>query len=412
MTQNSKSHKNIVLKEIESAKDKIIKVSETIHSYAEVGTKEFKSSKLLADELEKSGFYVERGVAGMPTAFKASFQGKPGPTIAFLAEYDALPRVGHACGHNIIGTSAVFAGIALTKIMKDLNGTVMVFGTPDEEGDGGKITMLKAGVFQGVDAVIMNHPFDRNCPWWPTVALGDLYIEFEGKSAHYATPHKGANALDAVIATLSTLNLLRHGFRSDVIFGYIIEEGGLLTITVPEKAKAKISVKAIDMNYLTEVLEKVKTCAEGIANAIGVKANIQSSVTGYPPFFEESIPNLTLIQTLKSNFEMLGVEFEDPLETARHRLFYSTDYGNVSRRIPGVNFGIGIGKRGIVLHTPEFAQAAISEKGHEALLTAIKVMATTAVDLLTNPELIQRAKEEFEGYKSSNFTNLPLLPLF
>jgi metal-dependent amidase/aminoacylase/carboxypeptidase family protein len=199
---------------------------------------------------------------------------------------------------------------------------------------------------------------------------------------------------------------MRHGFRPDVIFGYIIEEGGLLTVTVPERAKLKISVKALDTNYLTDVIDGIKKCARGIANAIGVKVETHQN-----PFFEESIPNLTLIQAVKNNFEMLGIECEDPLETARHRSFYSTDFGNVSRRLPAVSFGISIGQN-LTLHTPEFAKAAISDEGNHALLIATKVMAMTAIDFLTNPEMVRKAKEEFERYKSSNFTNLPLLPLY
>jgi amidohydrolase len=404
--KDSKYYKDKVIEEIERVKDRMIEVSKAVHSFAEIGTKEFKSSKLLADELEKNGFKVEREVAGMKTAFKAISHGNPGPTVAFLAEYDALPKLGHACGHNIIGTSAVFAGIAVSKIIKELNGNIAVIGTPDEEGTGGKIKMLQAGAFPGVDIAIMNHPLDRNCAWWPTVALCDLRIVFRGKGAHYATPHKGTNALDAAIATLSTLNIMRHGFRPDVIFGYIIEEGGLLTVTVPERAKLKISVKALDTNYLTDVVDRIKRCARGIANAIGVKVEIHQN-----PFFEESIPNLTLIQAVKNNFEILGIECEDPLETARHRSFYSTDFGNVSRKLPAVSFGISIG-RNLTLHTPEFAKAAISDEGNHALLIATKVMAMTAIDFLTNPEMVRKAKEEFERYKSSNFTNLPLLPLY
>lgn len=399
-------YKEKVLKKIESMKERIIEVSKTIHHFAEVGNMEFKSSKLLADELEKSGFKVEKGIAGMQTAFKAICEGNPGPTIAFLAEYDALPELGHACGHNIIGTSATFAGIALTEVIKDLSGRIAVIGTPDEEGAGGKIKMLEAGVFQDVDVAIMNHPLDRNCAWFPTVAVVDIYITFRGKAAHYATPHKGANALDAAIATLSMLNIMRHGFRPDVIFGYVIEEGGLHTVIVPEKTRVKVSVKAQETKYLAEIVDKIKRCAAEVSNAFDVKAEIDLG-----QFYEESIPNLTLIQVIKNNFDILGVECEDPLETARYRFFYSTDFGNISRRMPAVSFCVSVG-RSLILHTPEFARAVISDEGNKSLLIATKVMALTAIDLLINQSLIEKAKEEFERYRSSGFTNLPLLPLY
>lgn len=409
---SGKFYKDIVLKEIESIADRIIEVSDTIHSYAELGTKEFKSSKLLADELEENGFEVERGVAGIPTAFKARFQGEPGPAIAFLAEYDALPELGHACGHNIMGTSSAFAGIALSKIMKKLNGTIMVFGTPDEEGKGAKIPMLKEGVFQGVDAVITNHAFDSTCAWWPSVALGGFTIEFLGKPAHYATPHEGINALDAAIATLSTVNTLRHGFRPDVILGYTIPEGGVISTIVPERATIRVVAKSLDVVHLENVLKTIKGCAEGIGLALGLKVNIEYSREIDSLYYEESIPNLTLINALNGNFQILGVEAEDPMEIGRYRRFYSTDYGNVSKHFPGLNFAIAIGPRGMILHTPEFAEAAISDKGHEALLIATKVMSMTAIDLLLDTEILQKAKTEFLGYKSSDFSNLPLVPVF
>ena len=411
MMSGSTPYKDSVLEEIDASKDRIVRVSETIHSYAEVGTKEFKSSKLLCDELEAHGFKVERGVAQIPTAFKATLKGKPGPTVAFLAEYDALPGMGHGCGHNIIGTSATFAAIALSKIMKDLDGTIMVVGTPDEEGDGGKIPMLERGAFQRVDAVIENHPSLKNGAWWPTVALGDLNVELQGKEAHYATPQKGASALDAAIAVLTTLNVIRHGFRPDVIFGYTLSCDAVTPIIVPGSARMRIAFKATDIAYLKEVSEKIKICIEGITKSLDVTAKVVDSFDRNL-CFEESIPNMALINTVDSNFKALKVETEDPMETARFRSFFSTDYGNVSRRIPGVNFGIAVAKEGTSLHTPDFVKAAISPKGHEASLTATKVMAMTALDLFTDPEILKKAKDEFDRYKSSNFTNLPLLPLF
>jgi len=405
------AYKDLVLKEIESIKARIIAVSETIHSYAEIGTEEFRSSKLLGDELEKHGFKVEREAAGMPTAFKATLEGKAGPTVAFLAEYDALPGMGHGCGHNIIGTSATFAAISLAKIMRDLHGTIVVIGTPDEEGAGGKITMLEHGVFHGVDAVIENHPSVKTGAWWPTVALGDITVEVEGRETHYATPQEGANALDAAIAILSSLNILRHGLRPDVIFGYTLNCDSETPIIVPRKAHMHIAFKATDIAYLKQVSEKIRLCVEGIADSIGVKVNLVDAFDR-KLCFEESVPNLTLIEALDRNLRALGVKAEDPTEASRIRSFFSTDYGNVSRIVPGVNFEIAVAKEGISLHTADFVIAAVSPVGHQALLTATKVMAMTAIDLFANSEILKKAKAEFERYKSSSFTNLPLVPLF
>jgi amidohydrolase len=405
------SPRGLALSEIDLLKDRVIEISETLHSYAEVGTKEFKSSKLLCDELESHGFTVERGVAGIPTAFRATLHGKRGPTVAFLAEYDALPGLGHGCGHNIIGTSATFAAISMAKVMNQLNGTIMVIGTPDEEGDGAKIPMLEAGVFRDVDAVIENHPFVKNGAWWPTVALGDLIIDLQGKEAHYATPQKGANAIDAAIAIATNLNILRHGFRPDIIVGYTLNANSVTPIIVPRSAHMRIAFKATNITYLKGIIEKILINIEGVTKSLGVDAKIVNAFDRNL-CFEESIPNLALINAVDRNFRELKAETEDPTETARFRSFFSSDYGNVSRRIPGVNFSIAIAKEGTSLHTPDFAKAAISQRGHEALLTATRVMSMTAVDLLTKPEIFREAKEEFQRYESTQFRNLPLQPMF
>jgi amidohydrolase len=408
---STESLKKQVLKRIESLEGRIKEVSSTIHSYAELGTKEVKSSALLRAELAKEGFKVEKGVGGVPTAFRAIMRGRPGPSVALLAEYDALPEIGHACGHNIIGTSATFAAISLSPIRKQLRGTVIVLGTPDEEGFGGKIPMLQNGAFRGVDVVIENHPFVRNAPWWPSVALGDLMVQLAGREAHYATPQKGANALDAALAILSALNILRHGFRPDVLIGYTLNTDSKTPVIVPAKATLHITLKATDIRYLKFVVDKIKTCIAGISKSAGVQAQITDAFDTCL-CYEESVPNLTLIDTVTKNLTELGVNVETPAESTRFRSFYSTDYGNVSRKFPGVNFAVAIAPVGGSLHTPEFARAAVSRKGHEALIIATKVMAMTIIDLMHEPDTLRQAKNEFRRYQSDDFKHLPLQPIF
>jgi amidohydrolase len=403
--------KGRALKRIESAERRMREVSSMIHSYAEVGEQEFRSSELLCSELAEHGFRIEKGAAGIPTAFKAVLRGKSGPTVGLLAEYDALPEIGHGCGHNIIGTSATFAAIGLSDDMKQLPGSIVVLGTPDEEGKGGKIPMLERGVFRGIDAVIENHPFVRNAAWWPTVALGDLMVELEGRGAHYATPHKGANALDAALAILSTLNTMRHGFRPDVIFGYTLNADSTTPVIVAQKASLRIAFKATDIRYLREISGKIKKCVNGIAKAVGVRVTITDAFDRNL-CFEESIPNLTLIEAVNRNFTELGINAENPANMSRYRSFYSSDYGNVSRRIPGVNFAIAIANGDISLHTREFAKAAVSREGHEALMNATKVMAMASLEIFCNTYIIGRAKQEFQRYRSTAFKELPLQPLF
>jgi amidohydrolase len=359
--------------------------------------------------LEENGFTVERGIAGLSTALKATFHtGRTGPHLAYLAEYDALPEIGHGCGHNIIGTAAVFSAITLRKLAEKLSGQITVFGTPDEEGAGGKIPIVKAGFFRDVDAVIMTHPWNFTSPWMPSVGVASLTIEFTGKSAHYSTPHRGSNALDGVVLTLATLNGLRHNFRNDVVYGYTIDQGGVSPSIVPEKASARLWIKSTDLRNLLEVVDRVKACAEGIAKSIGATVK----VAHHYPLFEESIPNLALMQELARNFMRLGIPFRAPEETSRSLVYVSTDYGNVSHVVPGISPAISIGSENLSAHTPEFAEAAISKRGSDALIDITKAMAMTGIDVLNRPEVVESAKAEFVKYREAGFSNVPLAPIY
>ena len=213
--------KSKVCEIIDSMKSRLIEISDTIHANPELGFQEYRASKLLASELEKHGFKVEMGISGLPTAFKATFTGKKDkPKIAFLAEYDALPKLGHACGHNIIGTAAIGAAIALSKIISDLNGEIIVFGTPAEEGvvenAGGKVIMINE--IAKADVALMIHPSSRNTCAYASLAREAFRIEFFGKAAHAAgAPHKGINALEAVILTFVSINALRQHLKKDAM---------------------------------------------------------------------------------------------------------------------------------------------------------------------------------------------------
>jgi len=406
---NLKSLKDLVIDETESLMTRITEVSETIHSNPELGLKEYKASELLSSELQKHGFTVETGIAGMPTAFRATLSGgHGGPHLAYLAEYDALPQVGHACGHNIIGTSAIFSAIILGRLSKKWNGKITVLGTPDEEGSGGKIPIMKAGFFKDVDGAIMNHPWNYTSPWMPTVALDSLTIEFAGKAAHYSAPHRGVNALDGLVLTLAALNGLRHGFRNDVVYGYTIDHGGTIPSVIPERASARLWIKSTDQRNLSEVIGRVKACAEGIAKSIGAQVRIRHDF----PLFEESIPNMTLIQQVTENFNQLRIPFRSAEETSRSLVYISSDYGNISHIVPSVCPAIAIGPEILNVHTAEFAEAAASRTGHEALTEITKVMAMTGIDLLSNTSLLKAARTEFSKYRASGFVNVPLAPRY
>jgi len=406
---NLEGMKDHIVNAADSLRARIIEVSETIHANPELGLKEYKASELLSRELERHGFVVDREIAGMPTAFRATLtMGHGGPHIAYLAEYDALPQIGHGCGHNIIGASAVFSAIVLGELSRELIGKITVLGTPDEEGSGGKIPIIKAGFFDDMDAAIMGHPWNCTSAWMPTVAVDSLAIEFTGRAAHYSTPHRGVNALDGLVLTLATLSGLRHGFRNDVVYGYTIDEGGVIPSMIPEKAGARLWIKSTDLRNLGEVVSRVKTCAEGIAKSIGAQVAIRHEY----PLFEESIPNLTLICEVSENFTRLGIPYKPPEETSRSLVYASSDYGNVSHVVPSVSAEIAIGPETLSAHTAEFAEAAVSETGHEALMRITKVMAMTGVSLLGNTGILEAAKEEFLKYRASGFSKVPFAPTY
>jgi metal-dependent amidase/aminoacylase/carboxypeptidase family protein len=231
-----------------------------------------------------------------------------------------------------------------------------------------------------------------------------LTIEFTGKAAHYSSPHRGVNALDGLVLTLAALNGLRHGFRNDVVYGYTIDQGGMIPSIIPAKASARLWIKSSDQRNLTGVVGRVKACAEGVAKSIGAQVRIQHDF----PLFEESIPNLTMIHLVSENFDRLGIPFKSAEENSRSLVYASSDYGNVSHVVPSVCPAIAIGPETLDAHTAEFAEAAISKTGHEALVGITEAMAMTGIDLLSNKGLLEAAKTEFSKYRASGFENVPL----
>jgi len=242
---------------VESQRQQLIQLSLNIHDNPELGFKEEKASALLASYLEDNGFHVERGIAGLATAFQATY-GQGSPRIALLAEYDALPKIGHGCGHNIIAASAVGAGVASKFIIDQLGGSIVVLGTPGEEIFGGKIDMVKAGTFKEIDVAMLVHPEVRNMPTEEALACSSLEAEFFGRPAHAAgQPHKGINALDAMILAFTSINSLRQHIRGDARIHGIITDGGDAPNIVPAHSAAVFLVRALDDDYLAELKDKV-----------------------------------------------------------------------------------------------------------------------------------------------------------
>ena len=383
--------KQRVVAEIDARRDELIRIADTIHANPEIAFEEFESAALLSSTLEENGFAVERGVAGLATAFVATLCGQDGgPTVAFLAEYDALPGLGHACGHNLIGTSAVGAGLAIKTVLPGLAGTIQVIGTPAEEGGGGKAIMVGGGVFDAVDAAMMVHPSSQNITRRASLASYKISIEFFGKPAHAAAkPDEGVNALEAMILTFNGINALRQHLRDDARIHGIITHGGEAPNIVPDYTAARFYVRAADTSYCAEVLEKVRACAEGAAQATGTRLEFKE----YAPRYEAMVPNPKLADLVEANMAVLDIEVAPPLPEER---MGSSDMGNVSQVVPALHPYIAIGPEDLGGHTVEFREAAASPAGHEGLIKAAKIMAMTAVDLLAVPANMTKVEKAFE----------------
>jgi len=372
---------------VESQRQQLIQLSLNIHDNPELGFEEKKASTWLASYLENSGFHVERGIAGLATAFRATY-GHGSPRIALLAEYDALPKIGHGCGHNIIGVSAVGAAVASKSIIDQLGGSIVVMGTPGEEGLGGKIDMVKAEAFKEIDVAMIVHPNTRNMPTEEALACSTLEVEFFGRPAHAAgQPHRGINALDAMILAFTSINSLRQHIRGDARIHGIITDGGEAPNIVPAHSAAVFLVRALDYDYLAELKDKVLNCFTGASIASGARLEYRWRDRTYAPMKN----NMTLAGLFRQNLESLGrqVEAFDP-----HFGLGSTDMGNVSQVVPSIHATIAIAPPEVLIHTPEFAAAAASQAGHKGLLDAARAMTMTVADIFQSGT-IDKIRQEF-----------------
>ncbi len=375
---------------VDVIKTRLLAVSQEIYEHPELKFEETRASRLLAEELRKDGFSVEAGFVGLKTAVVAQHPDvSDGPTVAILGEYDALPEIGHACGHNLIAASALGACLALGAIKADLPGKLVFMGTPAEEGGGGKVIMIEAGLFDDVDAAMMFHPSTHTVADRGSLAITEVKLEFTGKPAHAsASPEKGINALDAVIQTFNGLNALRQHIKDGARIHGIITDGGAKPNIVPEHAAASFYVRAPENDYRDELLEKLRHCAEGAAVATG--ATLTFETVGHA--YKAMKPNKAMAEAFTRNLETLGEPLNPPPPDAG---LGSTDMGDVSQTVPAIHAYIQIADEKVAGHSREFAQAATSERGQEVMLIAAKALAMTAVDLFTDPDLMRRAKEEF-----------------
>jgi amidohydrolase len=379
---------------IDASRAELIDLSKKIHRNPEVKFEERKASRWLAEAARGAGFHVTKPLGGLDTAFSASYPGsQERPTIAVLAEYDALPKLGHGCGHNLISPASLGAALGLRAVIDDLPGSIQLIGTPGEEGGGGKAILAEAGVFDEVDITMMFHPSGKTILWKHAMARRKLFIEFFGKAAHAAAfPEQGISALDAALLTFQNINALReHIVDSSRIHG-IITHGGDAPNVVPDYSASLFYVRAVDDDYCDVLLEKVKNCARGAAVATG--ARVEMEMQGV---YRSLLPNEPLAEAFRSNLQALGWTFDD-VDPAKG--IGSTDMGNVSHIAPSLHPYLSIGRNDLVGHSTEFTEASISEKGLEAMIAAAKAMAATAVDVLLEPGLYEAIKADFEARRS------------
>lgn len=381
--------RDLIKNEAERMKTIFFETSDYIYYNPELGNEEKRSSQKLIDLLEEHGFTVEKGIVGRETAFIAVFDSqKPGQSVAFLCEYDALPGIGHGCGHNIIGTSSAAAGILLSKVIHSTGGKVYVIGTPAEETDGAKVEMVNKGVFDDIDVSLMFHPLDKTHESGVSLAMDALEFTYIGKASHAAAePEKGINALDGVLQLFSGINALRQHLKSDVRIHGIIKEGGTAPNVVPDKAVARFYVRAKDRTYLNEVVKKIKDIANGAALITGSSVKI----VNYEASYDNLITNHNLSKTFSKNLKEVGVT--EILEARKS--FGSIDMGNVSHVTPAIHPYLNIGSKNFNAHSKEMADATITQEAHEMMLKGIITLALTGYDTLSDEGLYKSIKEEF-----------------
>lgn len=374
---------------VDSLAQNLQQLSLRIHATPELGYQEVKAAGWLAEFLTTQGFAVERGVGGVDTAFLARLPGGKGPTIAVMCEYDALPAIGHACGHNVIAAAGAGAGAALARVRSRLpGGQVVVVGTPAEEGGGGKVRLIKAGVFADIDAAMMVHGWDRWIPHQDLLGIVRVSFEFSGKAAHAsADPWEGVNALDAVIQTFNAVSMLRQQMRGDARIHGIVTNGGAAANIIPEAAACLFYVRAAHLDYMWDLHRRVVACAEGAARATGCGLE----VTTYDNAYEPMKRNDALLDVYRANLRDLGKQ-ESP--EVKERLG-SSDVGNVSQVIPTIQPLVKIAPDGTPIHSRAFEAAAASPLARDGMLAAAKAMAMTVYDLLADPALLERARSEF-----------------
>ena len=383
-------------KEVSDAIDnfagELIELSHAIHAEPELALEEFKAAERLTAAAGSHGLSATRKVFGLETSYLAEF-GEKGTRVAILSEYDALPGIGHACGHNIIATSGFGAALALFKLGSKLPGRVRYLGTPAEERFGGKEIMAREGAFDGADAAMMIHPSNLNLTTMPCIAIAEVEATYHGRAAHAsAMPYRGLNALDAVVTAYQSIAQLRQHIRNTERIHGIITEGGMAANIVPERASCRFYVRAADTVELAPLKARVQACLEAGALATGCRLELRWGECDYLDL-KTSWP---IADAFEANASRLGREFT-PAQSLPPGYAGSTDMGNVSHRVPSIHPMLAVAPPGVIIHNPEFTRWAASPEGDRAVLDGAKSLAMTALDLMSDQQLMDTARADFSA---------------
>jgi amidohydrolase len=378
--------KQRAIEAVEAARGELVEISRDIHENPELAMKETRAAALLADRLEARGFAVERGAWGMETAFKARW-GEGPITVAYLCEYDALPEIGHACGHNLIATTGLGGAYGLKAAISPSDVTVLVLGSPAEEDIGGKAIMLERGAFEGVDVALMAHPAAIDIAAPPMYGVESCEVVYKGQAVHASiAPEAGINALDALVTAYQAIAQLRQHMRRDARIHGIITYGGSAANVVPDRAEAKFLVRSLQPQYLMELKARVERCFLAGAQASGAQVEVKWAPYPYLPM-NNSNP---LADAYKENAMAVGRTFPDMAVDSTG----SSDQGNVSWALPAIHPTFGVGAFAIN-HTEAFTEVAATDQAHQSMIEVGQALAMTGVDVVLDPDLLARAKSAF-----------------
>lgn len=379
---------DIIQSSIEDNINGYMEIAQTLYDNPEIGNEEFESMALLVNYLEQAGFEMKSGYV-VPTGFLGTYDSnKSGPTIAFMSEYDALPEIGHGCGHNLIAAIGVAAGEALKAVIDEYGGKVLVVGTPAEENFGGKVSMANAGVFDEVDVALMVHPGSQNGVGSRSSALVPVKFEFHGKSAHAAaSPWDGISALDSAVMSYVQINMLRQMAKPYTTIHGVIKDGGEAANVIPDYASLEYYFRAPTMAYAREISQKAIEMVKATSQANGTTVDISE----YECAYEDTVINYKLSEILTEKYAEIGVGDIQPVDEVPGG---STDVGAVSYKCPTIQGNIKIMPDTFGAHTREMADATLTAAGKNGLIKGAQGIALTALALLENPTLLEDVKAE------------------